>query len=64
MNAPASDPRPPRARPAGMTFVFCGIAFLGVGLGAHQAPFLTIGPAFIAIGIASLVRERKRAPRN
>lgn len=64
MNPSNSDPRPPRRRRAGMTFVWCGVAFLGVGLGAHQTPFLAIGPAFIAMGIAFLVRERKRTPRN
>ena len=64
MHPSDSDSRPSRQRRAGMTFLWCGIAFLGVGLGAHQSPVLAIGPAFIAIGSAFLVRERKRTPRN
>lgn len=57
----AAGPRPGAAR---FPYLMLGLVFLGVGLGTHQAAFLTIGPAFVAIGIALLARNRKRTSRH
>jgi hypothetical protein len=60
---PASPPCPAlrvntmKGRP-GISFVIMGVVFLGIGA-SGQRNFLGIGVAFLAIGIALLVRQKR-----
>jgi len=59
MAAPApTSPSPRRRNGAGVVFLICGMAFLGVGIGTRQAALLTMGPTFLVLGIALMARSR------
>ena len=53
-----NEPRPRKA--AGIGLLVVGIAFLVLGITGQRA-FLGIGPAFIVIGIAIMVKANKQA---
>ncbi len=44
----------------GVVFIGCGVAFLAVGLSAHQFVFTTLGPGFLVLGIVFLAVTRIR----
>jgi hypothetical protein len=48
-------------RTTSISFIIIGIAFLAMAV-SGQRSFRAIGVAFVAIGIALLVRQRRRQP--
>ena len=53
-----------QTRNAAIVFLSCGIAFLGAAIPTKLVAFYAMAPAFIALGLAFLVKARKERNSN